>query len=369
MTRKAVVSAVVILLVVGTLAVVGFIPRPEKKTEEKPVAPVNVVVEEVKPVAELPDTIELMGVVDANQVVHVSGEVAGIADEVKVKDGDACKAGDLLVALNDEMIRTDVARTEADLKNNKAQCERIEMLFKEGATTKKEHDDTCARVDMSQSAFDAAQARLKRTKIYAPADGVINKVLIKQGEYVESGVPVAEIVDVNTVKVCVDLPELDVPFFKTGAPAAVLVGPDKKTEQQGSVSYISSLADEQTRSTRLEITVDNRARALHTGEIVAVRLTRRVIKDAIMIPLLAVIPLEKSYEVFVVEDGKAQPRMIVLAPMFKEMRIQVESGLKAGDRLIISGHRQVAPGQRVNVVSPPTAEPAVARHSEQAGKP
>ena len=355
MRTKTIYSLVALVIGVGALVVVGFIPRHETKVEEPPLPAVNVEVEEVRPLAEMADTIDLPGVVEASQVVRVSGEVPGIAEIVKVKDGDACKTGDLLVALNDEMIRTEVARADVDLKNNQAQCARIEMLYKEGATTKKEMDDTSARVDIAKATLDAAQARLKRTRIYAPADGVINKALIKQGEYVQTGVPVAEIVDVETVKVAVQLPELDVPFFKTGAPATVLVGPEKKNSLPGSITYISSLADEMTRSTRMEVTVDNRQRVLHTGEITSVRLTRRVLKDAIMIPLLTVLPFQKdqqmSYQVFVAEGGKAQPRTVELG-LLKGSRIQAISGLKAGDLLIVSGHRQVAPGQTVNISSP-----------------
>lgn len=353
MTTKRIVSAIVVVLTLGALTVVGLIPRVEKKRDEPPPAAVNVVVEDLKPV-ELADMIDLPGVVEPNNVVRVSGEVQGVADEVKVKDGAAVKAGELLVGLNDEMIRTEVARAEADLKNNEAQYGRIQMLYKEGAATKKELDDVLARLAMAQATLDAAQARLKRTRIYAPSAGVINRVLVRQGEFVQPGVPVAEIVDIATVKVAVQLPELDVPFFKTGAPALVIVGPEQEAQRPGTVTYISSLADEMTRSTRMEVAVDNRDRALHTGEITKVRLTRRVINDAIMIPLLAVIPLENSYEVFVLEDGKAQPRTVEFG-LFQGTRIQAVSGLKAGDRLIVSGHRLVAPGQAVSrsAASPP----------------
>jgi membrane fusion protein (multidrug efflux system) len=118
----------------------------------------------------------------------------------------------------------------------------------------------------------------------------------------------------------------------------------------GTTTFVSELADQQTRSTRMEITVENKQGLLRSGQIVRAHLTRRVLKDAIMIPLLAVIPMENSKAVYVVNSSKAQRREVKL-DIIKGDRIQVTHGLKPGDLLIIAGHRFVAPGQRVNVVS------------------
>jgi membrane fusion protein (multidrug efflux system) len=83
---------------------------------------------------------------------------------------------------------------------------------------------------------------------------------------------------------------------------------------------------------------------------VQARLTRQVLQDVIMIPLLAVIPMEEGKSVYVVESSKAERREVKLG-VIKGDRIQVTSGLQPGDQLIVAGHRFVAPGQNVNVVS------------------
>jgi membrane fusion protein (multidrug efflux system) len=125
----------------------------------------------------------------------------------------------------------------------------------------------------------------------------------------------------------------------------------------GTISFISELADPQTRSTRMEVLLENKERLLRSGQIVRARLTRRILKDAILIPLLAVIPMEDGMAVYVVTSPEGVPkttqaeRRQVELRTIKGDRVQVTAGLQPGDKLIIAGHRFVAPGQKVNIVS------------------
>jgi membrane fusion protein (multidrug efflux system) len=158
-------------------------------------------------------------------------------------------------------------------------------------------------------------------------------------------------VDNDTVKVAVDMPERDISFFSVGQKAEIYVNiKGRDTSMTGEISFISELADLQTRSTRMEISLDNKKRLLRSGKIVLVRLTRQILKDAILIPLLAVIPMEDIKAVYVVNSDEAQRRQVKLG-VIKGDHVHVESGLEPGDRLIIAGHRFVAPGQKVKVVS------------------
>jgi membrane fusion protein (multidrug efflux system) len=117
----------------------------------------------------------------------------------------------------------------------------------------------------------------------------------------------------------------------------------------GTTTFISQLADARTRCTRMEITVANQESLLRSGQIVHVRLTRQILKDAILIPLAAVIPMEDGKAVYVVEASKSQRKIVELG-IIRGDRVQIRSGLKPGERLIVAGHRFVAPGQKVDIV-------------------
>ena len=169
------------------------------------------------------------------------------------------------------------------------------------------------------------------------------------GEYVSPGDPVAEIVNIDEVKVVVDVPERDVQYLEVGQTVDVLLRNPVETTTAGKITYISELADAGTRTTRLEIMVDNRDHALRSGQIVRARLTRRVLEDVIMIPLGAVIPLENGKVVYLVRDGCAERREIELG-FIKGRSVRVLRGLEDGEQLIIVGQRYVGPGHPVAVV-------------------
>jgi membrane fusion protein (multidrug efflux system) len=223
------------------------------------------------------------------------------------------------------------------------------------ATAQSDLDNAKTQWAISKAKLEEVRARLERTKIVAPGGGVLNDLLVEEGEYVQPGMPVAEIVDTSVVKVVVDVPERDIGFFKVGQKAEVIV--DSKVADSngqppalsGPITFISELADARTRSTPVEITLANPERELRSGQIVRVRLTRRMLKDAVLIPLLAVIPMEEGYAAYVVNSDEAHRRDLKLGIMRKD-EVQVEQGLKAGDQLIVAGHRFVAPGQKVRII-------------------
>jgi RND family efflux transporter MFP subunit len=224
-------------------------------------------------------------------------------------------------------------------------------LSKENAATQRDLDNATSQLAVSKARLEGIRARLERTRILAPTSGVLNDLLVEEGEYVDPGNPVAQIVDTDTVKVVVEIPERDIAFFSTGGKADIFANTKDPNEPlTGTITFISELADSRTRSTRTEITLDNNQRLLRSGQIVKVRLTRRILKDAILIPLLAVIPMEDSKAAYVVNSSQAKRREVIL-DIIKGDQVRITSGLEPGDKLIVAGHHFVAPGQKVNIVS------------------
>ena len=364
MPKKASRRVVSLLIVAGVLVLVVAVclaarsitkARSERKLEAAEPPPTNVEVQVVKALPEMADTLLLPAVVEPNRIVKVAAEVAGRVERIHVKEGSPCEKGELVIEINTDLLQAEYERARAQARYDEREYDRTKFLYEQGGdVTESELEQAISRMELSGATLATAKAMLERAKIAAPAAGILNRLPVEEGEYVSPGMVVAEIVDMDTAKVAVRVPESDVPFLATGDKAEVLAAvKGEEREFQGPISYISELADEGTRSTRAEISVDNRQRELRSGQIVRVRLLRRVLKDVIMIPLYAVIPLEEGKAVYVVEEGSeemtAQRRDVKLG-VIKGEEVQIESGLEPGDRLIVAGHRFVAPGQRVEVV-------------------
>ncbi len=358
-------------LVVVAVATVGVISRmqpPKKPAAEREVAAVNVRVQPVTPLPDLADTFELTAVVEPEAVISVAAEVAGqierygtqpralvwrggnIVAGTPLDEGQPVEAGDLLVELNTDLLQARYDRALAQFEYDQREYRRLLELFESGSTSRTELDDADTRRNISRATLAEAESELERAVITAPASGIVNRLPLEIGEFATPGDVVAEIVNIDRVKIVVDIPERDVHYLAVGQTAEIAVlMPDERTID-GEITYISELADELTRTTRIEITVDNSEHTLRSGQIVRARLTRRVLHDVIMIPLSSVIPLENGRVVYVADEEDRAVRREVELGFIKGRDVRVLSGLTAGEKLIITGHRYVGPLQPINII-------------------
>lgn len=356
-----------IAIAVVLVSVVAWMPARVASIPAAEVPPVNVVVQRVEALPELADTFDLTGVVEPERVVKVAAEVAGrierlgqrpreiawrgatIPNGTTIREGEPVSVGDPLVYLNKDLLQARYDRAAAQFDYDEREYRRLLDLFERGSTPRTELDDARTRRDVSKAVLDEVTRELERCTINAPVSGILDRLPMEVGEYASPGDPVAEIVDIDTVKVIMELPEREVPHLKVGDRADIVRLGSELPPLTGTLSYIAAVASEGTRTTRGEVRVDNHDHRLHTGQIVRARLTRRVLSGVILIPLASVIPLEEGKVVYVVKEDRAERREVDLG-LIKGREVQVLRGLEVGDRLIVEGHRYVGPGQAVNVV-------------------
>jgi membrane fusion protein (multidrug efflux system) len=376
---RKMVKLVIALAAVGALVGIGLgVSGNKKETLPTEAAPVMVSVITVATEPAFPDTVELPGVVEPNKVVEVSAEADGRVEWIGPKKGAIVHKGEPLARLNTDLLRAQFQMAQAQAKNAETEFERIQGLVAKGAAPSRDLDSATTQLAVTKAQLEEARVRLARAQIMVPMNGVLNDLPVEEGEYVTlmPRTTIAEIVDVSVVKVAVEIPERDIPFLSVGDKADVRATTrGRATEQTGTITFISQVANERTRSTRIEITLANEQGLLRSGQIVHVRLTRQVLKDVILVPLLAVIPMEDGKAVYVVEPatdadsadpnqnksplgipGRAERRAVELGAI-KGDRVLIRSGLKPGDRLIVAGHRFVAPGQKVQIVPQDRAQP------------
>lgn len=364
--KRWVVPGLLVCGAVVAVAALSQVPHPEEAPEPADVPVVNVVVEELQARPELADTLLLSAVIEPGAIVDVAAEVPGRVETYgahpvalawrghaipagkPVEEGDPIKVGQPLVHLNRELLEAQYERAQAQADYDQLELERITDLYERNVTTRAELDEARNARNISLAALKEAQRQLERTTIVAPRSGILDELPLELGEYAAPGTLVARIVDLSEVKVAVDVPEKDIDYFRVGQIAEVLPRTSEAAPRIGIITYISEIADPATRTSRVEITLENRAMAFRSGQIVRVRLTRRVLQDALLIPLEAVIPLEEGRVVYVCEDGRAQRRNVELG-MLTGRSVVIESGLQPGEQLIVAGHRYVGPGQPVAI--------------------
>ncbi len=342
-------SVTVVAVGAALMGAVTLLPAPGRNVTAARQAPVvNVKVTQIRPGPQA-DEIRLPAVLEPYRTVRVSAEVDGRVERLGPEEGTDVEPNQPLVWLNTDLLQAayDQAKAKHELDTN--ELRRYQGLDKRGVATDIEMYRAKAAVAVSKAVLTEARERLERAVIRAPMAGVLNDLLVEPGEYVGGGAPVAEVVEIDRLKAVVHLPERDVVHVRVGQEARVLVEAIEGGELAGKVTYIDACGDEMCRTFRTEITADNRGRRARAGLIARVVLLRQTVEDAIMIPLVSVIPTEKGYQVYVLSDGKASRRDVEIGLIVGD-RVQVVRGLKGGEKLIVDGHRMVGDGSPVRVV-------------------
>ena len=136
------------------------------------------------------------------------------------------------------------------------------------------------------------------------------------------------------------------PYLSVGTPVTVRVDVFPGEEWQGTVVRLGAELDPDTRTLLIEAEIDNAEGRLRPGLFGRLEVPRQVLPEALLVPLASVVDYESEKIIYVVEDGVARRRSIVLGPNVGD-RVVIASGLEPYDHVIIGGQQQVADGQKV----------------------
>ncbi len=348
--KKFLISTLVISIAVAGVYSISRIPAEQAAELAPEEVIVNVEVEEIIPENSVADYLDLPGTSRPGRIVNVPVELGGKIVDLPAREGELIRKGEVVLKLDDSILRAEVSRAKAQADFDKKSLDRTSMLLEKGVTNHNSLDEIQSRYAVSSAALEMAETNLSKTVVYSPYTGVLNDLPVEKGEFVKEGATVAEIVEIDTLKVEIQVPEKEVEYLRKGSSMSIISGNSDEPICYGTLTYVSEVADPGTRTVRAEISVDNRNGVLRSGQIVRARLNRRSLRDAVMIPLSSVIPLENGKVVFVASGGVAELRNVELGIM-KGTQVQVISGLNRGDQLIIKGHRMVGPGQKITIVS------------------
>jgi RND family efflux transporter MFP subunit len=212
--RRIAPKVVLIIVAIGILTLIGKLPKRNGDSAPMEAAPINVEVMTIAAEPEFAETFDLPAVVEPNRVVTISAEIDGRIEQIPSAEGSRVQEGDLLVQLNTDLLQPQFESAEAQFKRDQIEFERMKGLVEADATSRSDLDNATTQLSISK-------AQLEQSHIIAPVSGILNNIPVEEGEYVQSGNPVAEIVNTDTVKVVVDVPERDISFFTLGGNAEV----------------------------------------------------------------------------------------------------------------------------------------------------
>lgn len=312
--------------------------------------------------------IDLQGRVDAENISYISPRLGpGQVKALYIKKGDYVKKGQLLLKLDDAVIKQSIAAAKQNLETLKTQLlfakdlyNRQNNLWKQGIGTEVQLISAKTNVETLEKQLIAADENIKTVQeqanasnVYSDVEGVAEEVNIRVGEtFTGMGAMGAQIKIVNTnlLKVITDVPENYAAKVKVGSKVLINL-PDINKSFNSSISLAGKMINPNNRSFAAEakLPVDG---AIRPNQNAQVKIEDYAVKNAIAIPVNTVATDEKGKYVYVaVKEGNklvARKKQITVGELYNQM-IEVKSGLASGDQLITSGYQNIYEGQSLKV--------------------
>ena len=337
MKLKTILISLFVLILIG---LIGYRITSNKaeagknnnKADKKPPTMVDAIVLSEKDFA---NVISLSGSIEANENVEIRSEVSGIVEQIYFTEGTNVNKGQVLLKVNDIELRAQLS--QATTKQNLASENerRAKLLLQKEAISQEEYDIASAEFRSLKAQSQLIQAQIAKTSIRAPFSGRIGLRNISPGTYVTPSTLITKLVSSNQVKISFSIPEK----YATGVENNTIVKitmPNSSESFSAKIYAIDPEIEIATRTLKVRAIADNPANKLIAGTFATVELPLKNIKNAILVPTEAVIPIQNGKVVYIASNGKAKEVKIeTLTRTDKD--VVVTSGIKAGDTLVVSG--------------------------------
>lgn len=281
------------------------------------------------------NNLSLSGSIEANEQVEIRSEVSGIVESINFREGTAVSKGQILFKVNDVELRAQLtqAKTKEGLASENER--RAKLLLEKEAISQEEYDVAKADFKLAKAQTQLIQAQIGKTSVRAPFSGKIGLRAISPGTYITPSLLVAKLVNISQLKITFSIPEKYANQVKPNSNLTFTVA--GSTQKYSAKIYaIEPEVQIETRTLQVRAIAENKDGKLFPGTFANVELPLDIIKDAIVVPTEAIIPVQNGKKVFISNMGKAKEVMVETATR-TDASILVLSGLKAGDTLLTTG--------------------------------
>lgn len=295
----------------------------------------------------------VQGSVMADDMVDVTSEVAGRILRITVDEGDAVRRGQLIAVLDDEQIQKQIAELETSLSLASTVYERQKRLWEQNIGTELQYLEAENNKERLEKNLELLKVQLEKTKVYAPAGGVVDREVLQTGELASPGMPILQLLNTSDLKVVADVPENYIAAVQRGERVKVTV-PALGYEAEGPVSLIGRTIDPANRTFKVEVKLPRNAQ-LKPNLLAEMGIRDFQAEDVVTVPLDRV-QQEVSGQryVFVLgesEDGPIAKKVYVKTGRSYEGEVIVTEGLTGDETLILEGARGLTDGQLLRIVN------------------
>ncbi len=294
--------------------------------------------------------------------MEIKPEIDGIVQEIAFRESEQVGEGGLLFVLDDAKLKRQLSEARAALKAARASLSiaektyrRMSALVKDGAVSRERYDRAVTDLRTARAELERLEAskalileRLEDTRIRAPMNGTTSESQVDPGDYVGRGQLLVRLYHTSELEVDVGVAGNHAGRLSEGQKAVVSTDQESFEAQalEGEVVFVSPSLDAATRRFLVKVRLKNSGGVLKPGAFARVGITVAEHSGRPAVPEEALVATREGYTVFVVEDGRAHQRKVETG--LREVgKVEILSGLSAGETVVRTGHLNLSDGDRV----------------------
>jgi RND family efflux transporter MFP subunit len=317
---------------------------------QQPAHRVEVVSVEKKPV-NLTQTVS--GTLEAVTRIRIYNEESGRITKLPYHEGDSVKKGSLLVQLDNELLKTDVAKAKANSEQEKLDLDRLKKLLPKNISTEEEVAQARTILNLALAEEKRQRTRLKRTSIKAPIDGLITERFYEPGDQLANLSHIHTIIDPSSLQLKASIAERWIPLIKKNQDVALTIDALGDRNFSAKIVRIHPTINAQTHKGVIEIRLDPAPENAKVGQFARASIALKSI-DRLIVPVHAIhFEPEGAFVYRIVKNENNET--VVEKVSFEQGQqfgevTEVLSGLEAGDRIVSRGYLGLREGKKVDVI-------------------
>ena len=292
----------------------------------------------------------------------LASEVAGVIDNVNVKEGQRVKKGELLATLNSDLLSNEILSKEGALKQARAQYEKIQKdfsrfktLYESESVSFKEYEDALfdmqaqkGNMESISYALELLKTQKRKKSIIAPYDGVILQKLLSQGEWVNAGAGVFNIAKITPLEATFEVPFAILRALKVGDSLKVRIA---NQMYNAKISAKIPLGDTKARTFPVKLAIDDPKQELIEGLEVRASFDVESDESVLLVPRDSILPTLEGNVIFII-NGKSAKKVAIEVKGYKDLNayiVPLDWNLSVKDKVIIAGVERLSDGDKIEI--------------------
>ena len=296
--------------------------------------------------------IEITGKLEAEEDAFISPEMNGQIDKIYVREGQYANKGQLLLSLNTSITESSIQEVKTGLELANKFYEKQEELWEQKIGSEMQYLEAKNAKEQSEARLATLEAQLDMARVKAPFSGVVETIMLKEGELAAPGMQIIQMVSLNNLKLYGNISERYMTSINKGDMVIVTFPDVEGVNVEVPIHRVGNVIDNASRTFRIEMKINNRQKKLKPNMYSTIQVNDFKTASTFVVPSVAIKQDIKGNYLYVAsrEEGelKARKRYVETGLSYKDQTM-IREGVSQGEEVIVKGFAQVSDGVNISV--------------------